>query len=87
MCYDCKRVPLEFSVGDKVLLSTKHLQVEGTRKLQARFIGPFTVEARVGKLAYGWLWGLDTLAFTLFFMLVCFAGTSPEEMGGRSVPL
>ena len=52
MYYDRKRVPLEFKVGDKVLLSTKHLQLDGSHKLQPRFVGPFVVQAKVGRLAY-----------------------------------
>ena len=54
MYYDGKRVPLEFEVGDKVLLSYKHLQLDGSHKLQLRFVGPFVVQAKVGRLAY-WL--------------------------------
>ena len=54
MYYDRKLVPLEFEVKDKVLLSTKYLQLDGGRKLQPRFVGPFVVQAKVGRLAY-WL--------------------------------
>ena len=43
---------MEFSVGDHVLLSTKNLQIEGTRKLKPRFVGPFRVTAKVGPAAY-----------------------------------
>ena len=51
---DTHRQDLEFSVGDEVLLSSKNLRIKsnGTRKLFPRFIGPFTVHKRVGKLAY-----------------------------------
>ena len=52
MYYDRKRVPLEFKVGDKVLLSTKHLQLDGSCKLQPRFLGPFVVQAKVSRLVY-----------------------------------
>ena len=52
MYYDRKHVPLEFKVGEKVLLSTKHLQLDGSHKLQPRFVGPFFVQAKVGQPAY-----------------------------------
>ena len=52
MYYDREHVPLEFKVGDRVLLSTKHLQLDGSHKLQLRFVGPFVVQAKVGRLAY-----------------------------------
>lgn len=42
----------EFAVGDYVLLSTKNIQVEGSRKLNPRFIGPFQVLARRGTQTY-----------------------------------
>ena len=51
--YDRHRRQAEFNVGQSVLLSTKNLRVRGTpHKLQRRFVGPFRVVERVGKLAY-----------------------------------
>ena len=54
-----KRKDCEFQVGDKVLLSTKNLHLPGEqggrgmrRKLLPRFVGPFDIIARVGKVAY-----------------------------------
>ena len=52
MYYDTKRVALEFEVGDKVLFSTTHLHLDGSHKLQPRFVEPFVVQAKVGRLAY-----------------------------------
>jgi hypothetical protein len=51
-----RRRDLEFAVGDQVLLRvspTKGVVRYGvTRKLSPRYIGPFTILARVGNLAY-----------------------------------
>ena len=52
MYYDRKCVPLESKIGEKVLLSTKHLQLDGSCKLQPRFLEPFVVQAKVGRHAY-----------------------------------
>ena len=51
---DSKRREIEFVVGDKVLLSTKNLRLNqpGVKKLMPRYVGPFEVIERVGKVAY-----------------------------------
>ena len=43
-----------FHQGDQVLLSTEHLSLKNApiRKLRKRFIGPFFVLRRIGKVAY-----------------------------------
>lgn len=47
------RRPLAFSVGDRAWLSTAHLPLRlGTRKLAAKWVGPFPVVATVGDVAY-----------------------------------
>ena len=45
---DTHRRPEEFAVGDSVLLSSLHLNFPGSRKFKQRFVGPFTVQRRVG---------------------------------------
>lgn len=51
---DASRRDVAFQVGDKVLLSSQHLQFKqpGPRKLMPRFVGPFEVVATVGPVAY-----------------------------------
>ena len=47
-----KQKPKTYKVGDMVLLSTKNLRLKGTKKLNARFAGPFRVRDAVGPQAY-----------------------------------
>jgi hypothetical protein len=49
-----RRRDLQFEVGDEVLLSTANIVIKtpGTQKLLPRFIGPFKVLQKVGKVAY-----------------------------------
>ncbi len=49
-----QRLPVNFSVGDEVLLSTKHLNesILGSSKLRCQWIGPFKVKAARGINAF-----------------------------------
>ncbi len=50
--FDRKHHDLQFSVGDKVLLSSKNLPLQHSPKLKPRFVGPFEVVACVGPSSY-----------------------------------
>ena len=43
---------MSFAVGDKVLLSTRNLNITDSRKLKDKYIGPFVMEQRIGEVAY-----------------------------------
>ena len=43
---------VEFAVGDSVLLSSRHLNLPGSRKFKPRWVGPFQVTARIGRSSY-----------------------------------
>ena len=47
-----RRREVEFEVGEKVWVSTKYMQLGGVAKFQKRFLGPFTIIKRIGKVAY-----------------------------------
>ena len=51
---DRRRREQVFQPGEQVLLSTEHLQLKNApvRKLRTRFVGPFFVIRRIGKVAY-----------------------------------
>ena len=51
---DTKRREISFDVGTQVLLSTSNIKLKmpGARKLLPRWIGPFKVVKKVGKVAY-----------------------------------
>ena len=46
------RLDVHFSEGDQVLLSSRNLPLEGTRKLALRWMGPFKVLQKIGPVAY-----------------------------------
>ena len=39
-------------VGEEVLLSSKTLHLAGTKKLKARYMGPFRVMECIGRMVY-----------------------------------
>ena len=39
-------------MGDHILLSTENVPLVGHRKFNPKWLGPFTVAARVGEIAY-----------------------------------
>ena len=45
---DARRRDVNYNVGDLVLLATKNLHLQGPRKLQDRFVGPFRVLQKIG---------------------------------------
>ncbi|GJR99248.1 hypothetical protein Tco_0315757 [Tanacetum coccineum] len=52
---DLKRKPMEFQVGDKVMLKVspwKGVVRLAKRELNPRYVGPFKVIERVGEVAY-----------------------------------
>ena len=49
---DARCRDVNYNVGNLVLLATKNLRLQGPRKLQDRFVGPFRVLQRIGKMAY-----------------------------------
>ena len=51
--YNKKHRPVEFEVGDRVLLSTRNLAMKNIPvKLRSRFCGPFVVTERIGQQVY-----------------------------------
>lgn len=49
---DKSRRPLELSKGDMVWVSTRYMAPRGSRKFQQRYVGPYRVLERIGKVAY-----------------------------------
>ena len=43
---------MSFNVGDKLLLSTRNLNLTGSRKFKDKFVGPFVIQQRIGEVAY-----------------------------------
>ena len=51
---DTKRTDLQFQVGDKVFLNSRHITLKavGARKMLVLWLGPFQVLARIGIVNY-----------------------------------
>ena len=51
---DKQRRDVTFEVGQRVLLSTKHMRLKssGSRKLLPRFVGPFIISERINPVAF-----------------------------------
>ena len=49
---DQKRKEAEFQEGEQVWVSTRFMPPRGSSKFQPRFIGPFKIVKRIGKVAY-----------------------------------
>ena len=49
---DKRRCDIDYTIGDSLLLSTRNLRLQGSRKLHDRFVGPFQVPERIGQTAY-----------------------------------
>jgi hypothetical protein len=48
-----RQKPMQFKIGEKVLLSTRNLKLpDAKKKLSARFLGPFQIRNAVGTQAY-----------------------------------
>ena len=49
---DARHRDINFNVSNSVLHATKNLRLQGPCKLQDRFVGPFRVLQKIGKMAY-----------------------------------
>ena len=43
---------MSFNIGDKVLLSTRNVNITGSHKFKDKFVGPFVVLQRIGEVTY-----------------------------------
>ncbi|RYO53499.1 hypothetical protein AA0116_g10984 [Alternaria tenuissima] len=51
--YNTSRLPLHFAEGDSVLLRSKNITTSRpSKKMDVRYLRPFTVTKKIGKLAY-----------------------------------
>jgi hypothetical protein len=51
--YNAKREDKHFAVGEQVLLRAKNIMTRRpSKKFDARYLGPFTISRKIGKLAY-----------------------------------
>ena len=85
---DRGRRELSFSVGDKVLLSTRHLKLkhgDGATKLGPKWVGPYAVQARVGAVAYKLALPLGSRVHPVFHVSLLKPYTAPND-GREEVP-
>ena len=50
--YNEKHMPMEFAVGDLVMLSMQNLNLTGNHKFKPCFVGPFPITQHIGSQAY-----------------------------------
>lgn len=50
--FDSKDKPINFDLGNLVLLSIVNLRMKTTNKLKRRFVGPFRIVERTGSQSY-----------------------------------
>jgi hypothetical protein len=82
---DKRRIDQEFKVGDKVLLSTKYLNLKHSkksRKLLPKWIGPFEVVQVVGPVAYKLKMNPGWRVYPVFHVLLL----EPYRKDGRVQP-
>src|SRR3954470_24330625 len=82
------RRDVAFSVGDKVLLSSSHIHLASqaqrpTRKLQARFIGPYHIIAKVSPVAYKLELPPSLNVHPVFHVSLLRAYTAPSTVSDR----
>ena len=78
--YNEHKFYIEFIMRDKVLLSMKHLDATGEKKLVRSFVGTFSIVQRVGPLAYpinlGTCYGLVHFIFQISLLKSFGAGSN-----------
>ena len=86
-----KRTDIDFSVGEKVLLDATNLKLANQLKrpslsLMEKFIGPYIIEAKVGKLSYQLKLPKTMQVHPVFHVSLLKKYTSPNmEFSGRKI--
>jgi len=84
---DRRRRHVEFNVGEKVWVSTKHMLLAGCPKFKQRYIGPFPIQDRVGEMAYRLILPRSMLIHNVFHVsLLQKAAPIPADMPRTSQP-
>jgi hypothetical protein len=87
--WDASHTPPPFKVGDSVLLSTKNISFDGSKKLQEPYIGPFAIIRLIGPNAVELaLTGSYIRRHPVFpvSLLKLYKAGDPELFPGRSQP-